>query len=168
MPVEETDTLVILREDILNRGRHFRILIKGRSMFPMLRDGDVVEIRDFDLNRLRVGDLLLFKTESGQLVLHRYLGQQIFEGRVWLTTKGDASRGCDRPIAPQQILGRVVQIHSSRGVQSLEGLPARLANYIFAKISPYRHILGRIARGLGLQKLIRGERVNGSTGQRRS
>ena len=158
MPIEETDTLVILQENILNRGRHFRILIRGRSMSPMLRDGDVVEIRDFDLNRLRVGDLLLFKTESGLLVLHRYLGKQIREGREWLTTKGDASRGCDQPLAPHQILGRVVQIHSPRGVRSLEGLSARLANYIFAKLSPHRHVLGRLVRVLRLQKVIRGGR----------
>lgn len=160
MAIEETDTLVILQEDILNRGRHFRILIRGRSMSPMLRDGDVVEIRDFDLNRLRVGDLLLFKTESGHLVLHRYLSQRVRDGRVWLTTKGDASRGCDRPIASHQVLGRVVQIHRPHGVRSLEGLSARLANYIFAKLSPHRHVLGRIARGLRLQKIIRRKRVD--------
>lgn len=154
VPTEEADTLVILQEDILDQGRRFRLLIRGRSMSPMLRDGDVVEIRHVDPRRLRVGDLLLFKTADGQLVLHRYLGKQIHQGRIWLTTKGDATRQFDQPIAPDQVLGRVTQIHRPGGVWSLEKWPARMGNYLMAKVSPYRHILGRIARGLGLHKLI--------------
>jgi len=154
MPTKE-NVLVILHQDILDGGHSIRLSISGDSMSPILRDGDVVEVQPATPDQLRKGDLILFKTEEGFLILHRYIRSQAWFSQVWLLTKGDASLGFDRPVSPQQVLGRVVQIIRQGRVLSLEGKKARLVNYVLAKISPYRPIISRVYRSFKLEKQIR-------------
>ena len=152
MSIKETG-LIILHRDILSRGRHIRLRVKGDSMLPMLRDGDVVDVLQVSPGQLRIGDLLLIETKGGGLLLHRYLTSRVRGGRVWLITKGDASREVDTPISPEQVRGRVVQINREGQIVSLEGRKVRLANYALAKLSPYRHLFERVVRLFNLRKL---------------
>ncbi|MAF79334.1 MAG: hypothetical protein CME60_14335 [Halobacteriovoraceae bacterium] len=72
----------------------FTIKVKGRSMWPLLRDGDVVTIQT--QVESTVGDIVCVKChESGEIVIHRKLASGV--------TKGDNSLYYDRTIT---ILGR--------------------------------------------------------------
>jgi signal peptidase len=147
------EKVILLQEIISARGRRLRLRIRGASMSPTLRDGDLVEVRPVEPAQLRVGDLVLFKTQQGDLLVHRCVTKSDENGQVWFTTKGDASPSFDSPIGPEQVLGRVNLILRKRRPIYRENSQARLINYILARLSPYSSSIGRLAKGLGLQKL---------------
>lgn len=75
-----------------------RIPVRGRSMLPSLRDGDVIEV---DLDRTpRAGEVALYM-DGSTAILHRVL--QVSPDAVLL--QGDACRRPDAPVASARILG---------------------------------------------------------------
>ena len=57
--------------DTLARGETVSVRVKGGSMLPWLRDGAKVRIRPAAGRRLHRGDIVLYRRETGTLVLHR-------------------------------------------------------------------------------------------------
>jgi len=103
----------------------FRIRDSDRSMVPTLDPGDLVAI-DFSPDRLRRGDLLLFR-QSDYLVVHRLLGTARFpNGRACLRTRGDAMSRLDPPLDAGDVVGRATAAKTRHGWRSLEGGRARL------------------------------------------
>lgn len=88
----------------LPHGGRFRLLISGRSMEPVLRDGDDVEAERVLPDELRLGDLVVVDLPEVGLVVHRLL----WRSRRGLRTWGDGSRRMDPPVAPGRLVGRVV------------------------------------------------------------
>ena len=58
----------------LERGQRVRMTVTGGSMFPFLRDGDVVELEP--ALTLRLGDMVLVQTDSSD-VIERYVLHRI-------------------------------------------------------------------------------------------
>ncbi len=103
----------------LLQGRTMRFRPRGRSMTPLLRDGDVVTIAPG--KRCRIGDVVLFRIGEA-LILHRVVAK--FSGRVG--TKGDALGRLDATVTPRDILGRAIRRERCGKERSLESLEARL------------------------------------------
>ncbi len=58
-------------EEAFRMGKDFQIPITGTSMLPLLVQGrDFVKIVKYE-NKLRVGDIPLYRRDNGQFVLHR-------------------------------------------------------------------------------------------------
>ena len=57
--------------EVIESGGEFRLFPRGTSMLPLIRQGvdSVVLVRSIGKNRR--GDVILYRRESGQLVLHR-------------------------------------------------------------------------------------------------
>jgi hypothetical protein len=100
----------------LRPGDTFRLKVVGVSMRPLLQPGDWVIARAGADTGYELGDLLVFQN-SGHLVTHRLVGHAA--GRLLL--KGDALRSFDAPVAPQDVLGRVVAVEHLGLVRSLAG-----------------------------------------------
>ncbi len=79
-----------------------RLRVRGASMAPTLRPGDVVMVEPITDAALRLGDWVLVRGER-ENYLHRYVGRRA--DRV--LTKGDAHRRLDPPWPPAAIRGRV-------------------------------------------------------------
>ena len=109
MDPKETLWLAGLRE-----GRVMRCTSRGGSMLPFLREGDVVEV--VRARQFRIGDIV-----QVQNMLHRVVAKR--NGRV--ITKGDASSKLDPPVAPEEIMGRVVALERRGQVRRLDHLGAR-------------------------------------------
>lgn len=78
--------------------------IRGRSMWPVLRDGDEVVVDHGSLT-FAPGEIVVF-WQDGRLLAHRVL--YVREGdSLALLTKGDSRRCCDGWVAAENILGRV-------------------------------------------------------------
>jgi hypothetical protein len=92
-------TFEALRE--LCRDTAMPLRIRGGCMAPALADGAsvVVRARRFYLP----GDVLVFRTNAGELAAHRVLGWR----GTKLMTKGDGCVIHDAPVAPQAIVGAV-------------------------------------------------------------
>lgn len=75
--------------------------IRGGCMTPALDDGATVTVR---ARRFYLpGDVLVFRTNAGDLAAHRMLGWR----RAALLTKGDGCEIHDAPVAASAILGAV-------------------------------------------------------------
>jgi len=139
-----------LFEDILSRGSSLRIRVTGQSMFPFLKDGDVVTIRKASSPSLRVGDLLFFKNHQGLPVLHRLVRKRrLVNGSTVLQTKGDRLVSMDEPIPEGRVLGRVLSIQRKNGSQNAK--PADMTshfwmttNCIIAVTSPVCSLICRL------------------------
>jgi signal peptidase len=65
-------------------------IVKGRSMLPLLREGDIVFIVACKPNEIGVGDIVVFRSNYGnRLVIHRVIGVVYENGKYYYITKGD-------------------------------------------------------------------------------
>jgi len=65
-------------------------VVKGSSMLPLLREGDIVIVLKCGPGDIRVGDVIVFRTQTGRLVVHRVVGVKVGEdGTYYYVTQGD-------------------------------------------------------------------------------
>jgi hypothetical protein len=106
--------MVSLLDGVVARGHTFRFRAGGSSMFPFIRDGDVVSIKPLDPDRVpRLGDVLAFNRNPDEasvahLVVHRLVGR---------SAQGYLLRGDHHPpshsdgmISPVALLGIVTGV----------------------------------------------------------
>ncbi len=85
---------------------HPMATISSGSMWPALKEGDVVLLRGVDsAEDLKVGNIIAFRHEGG-LAIHRIVS---IEGEQ-ITTRGDANTRQDDPIAFDDVIGRAVEV----------------------------------------------------------
>jgi hypothetical protein len=92
-----------LRE-LLASAQHARFRAAGDSMYPTIRDGDAVEIAPCEAASLRPGNIILATTKRG-LTLHRI----VRISSAGIVIRGDNALFSDAPVAPEDILGRMVE-----------------------------------------------------------
>jgi hypothetical protein len=98
------DLTTELAATLLRRFGECRIRVCGTSMLPSIKPADSLLVRTVDIERIAVGDVVLFARE-GRLFAHRVV-QTHAEVRV-LLTRGDAHTHLDPPVTAAMILGRV-------------------------------------------------------------
>jgi signal peptidase len=99
---------VILSHAIKHNG-WIELPAEGDSMFPLIRQGYVCRFTPCAPSQIRKGDILLFISDTGQLVAHRFYR---FTGvkEELLHCKGDSNLGFDQPVRPDQVIGRLSRI----------------------------------------------------------
>ena len=76
--------------------------ITGTSMLPLLKEGrDLVELESCSQERLKKGDVVLYKKNDGTLVLHRIIKT---ENREFFTVLGDHQFNNDERVNNNQII----------------------------------------------------------------
>jgi hypothetical protein len=95
---------VAMARDHLLRGRPLRLEGEGTSMWPVVREGEVVEVLPLAGGGVREGDVVLAEGSAG-LYLHRVLRLQ--GDRVLL--KGDANPLPDGWVPVGALLGRLAR-----------------------------------------------------------
>ncbi|RLG87755.1 MAG: signal peptidase I [Thermoprotei archaeon] len=68
-------------------------VIEGRSMMPMFKNGDIVFV--LPATDISIGDIIIYKTCDGKLVIHRVIDIVKVEGKIYYTTKGDGNEWID-------------------------------------------------------------------------
>lgn len=105
-----------LIEELLAGRNRVRLGIGGISMAPRLRDHDCVVIEPLRGEHARFGDLLLYRSAGGALVLHRLVRRWRDKGgQLRLQTRGDANIRLDVSIDSACVLGRVRRIERRGG-----------------------------------------------------
>jgi uncharacterized repeat protein (TIGR01451 family) len=112
-----------LATELLAGGIRFRFEAKGRSMLPVIQDGDLLHIQSADIAKLKVGDIVLFKTQR-EFKAHRIIRKH----RKIFITRGDAGMDTDGAIRGEHIVGKVVAKECAKtgGVVSLQGCGPRI------------------------------------------
>lgn len=90
--------------DLLSRGHSVRFQAKGKSMHPAIQEGEGIGVAPVEPSQVKRGDIILYRIQSG-LIAHRVVA---LTPHYSFILRGDASVSCDKPVAPQQILGKVV------------------------------------------------------------
>ncbi len=145
MPLE-TSEILSLGAEILRRGDLLCFRAKGRSMYPFIRDGDVLTVEPVNASELRLGEIAFYRTAS-RGVAHRFIGTSRTNGRISLILQGDRSIRPDPPVEADWILGRVTEISRNGRTVSLATPKRRLLAALWALSSHLRPVLYPILRG---------------------
>jgi len=93
-------------------------VVKGRSMLPTLREGDIVFITRVDPGEIKIGDVIVYKSPSNSLVIHRVISIVNEDGDYYYVTKGDNNPGPDtwnfisgKGIPYNRVIGRVIEVN---------------------------------------------------------
>jgi signal peptidase I len=119
-----------LARQILSEGHALRFRIVGVSMWPLIRDGDLVEIQPAAPDSYRKGDILLYEQQRGVLLVHRVIAVKREDDQMSLLMQGDALRSADGLAALSQVLGRVALVDRNGRLIHLD--------------SPFQRLLGRL------------------------
>jgi len=159
-------------EDNLNRIRdaYFKIkggifTLKGRSMEPSLSEGCSVNVAPLELADLRIGDLVVFESDSaGSLGCHRIIGKLKHKGVTRYLEKGDNNNYLGI-ILEDRIIGKVVSIIDSGKANAVKEYPVVSRFFIgaIAWLINCHNICGRkIKDTLGIKKSCNSSnRLNG-------
>jgi hypothetical protein len=112
-------------------------------MLPLINDGEILRVQPANPDRLKVGQIVLFR-QGSDFKAHRIIRKQ----RDQIITRGDASSEPDGAIRGGQIVGKIVakECQESGQIVLLDGVRARLSFF------------ARKARGRVAQTLRRGIR----------
>ena len=111
-------------QEFIAQGRSFRFQARGGSMWPTIKDGELLHIQPIGKTGLRRGDIVLFN-QGGRLKAHRIIAPQTEH----VVTRGDACADSDEVILRSDILGLVTakQCSETGRIISTQGLSARLS-----------------------------------------
>jgi len=148
MPEESLERVEFaeLSAELLRRGNKVRFRARGRSMAPLIRDGDVLTVEPAGPETLRVGDVALHRIGGEQVVAHRVLARRAERGEVLLTTRGDALSGPHDRVCAEEVLGRVVEVERDGRVLRLDRGPWRVLGLVAAKLLPLRALVARLVK----------------------
>jgi len=148
--------LADLSDEFLGRGESFRFRAKGFSMFPFLRDGDVITVKRVNPETIGVGDICMFLRGESQPVVHRITGRDTGSHGLTFRAQGDMLFGQDEIVCSDRILGKaVVLIRNGQTVQ-LDTWSRRVAVYLWYEIRVLVWLalaLKRVLRSLALKTL---------------
>ena len=85
--------------------------VSGCSMLPTLNSGDVAVVyKAYPYKKLRVGDVVIVKSERGFSVIHRIVRR--YRGGMWVT-QGDNNNREDREVLTQDNFGGLALVDDS-------------------------------------------------------
>ncbi len=106
-----SNLLLDLTTELLSRGTTVHFRPSGRSMYPSIREGELITVEPVVASHVKLADIVLYRSERG-LIAHRVIEIASRDALVF-RLRGDASLSCDKPVAAEQILGRVVGVKRS-------------------------------------------------------
>ncbi|MFT5444985.1 MAG: hypothetical protein ACI9DC_000145 [Gammaproteobacteria bacterium] len=120
-----------LLAELLRCGHRVHVSAHGNSMHPTIKHGERVIVTPLASTPVRRGDIVYLQRGDAGYVLHRVL-RTFTDGRI--QTRGDANWRLDDAVAPQAVLGRVLQTSDassrSRSQPRLQLQLSALANAI--------------------------------------
>lgn len=85
---------LVLRE--ISGGSSPLAVVRGNSMYPLLREGDIIILTKKSPDEIKVGDVIVYKSVKGNLIVHRVIEVTNLNGVYYFKTKGDNNYLDDR------------------------------------------------------------------------
>lgn len=138
-------------EKILKSGKQVETQVRGYSMYPFLFPQKTwVRIRPVKGKKLKRGDVVLYRRETGLWVLHRIVRT---DGK-WFYMAGDNQTEIEGPVSKAQIFGWMSEYRKDEKWHSVYFVPYWLGSRLWLKVLPVRgpiskwvHKLRRIGKG---------------------
>ena len=102
-------------QELLN-GKEVGLRVSGKSMHPLIRQGDSIRLEKYTAGTLAIGDVITFR-KDGHYFTHRLLWTIKRANGIRLITKGDNEINRDPPVSPVSVIGKVASIQ--RGNRTL-------------------------------------------------
>ena len=99
-----------LATQLLGAGHAIRFRASGSSMYPVVRDGDILDVWPVRCAEVDVGDIVLYRSSGHGIIAHRAVGIGGQGEKITLAVKGDSVKTADAQVQESQVLGRVVSI----------------------------------------------------------
>ena len=123
-----------VKKEALRKGCIITLPTSGKSMSPFLTTNNKVELIKYDTEKLRNGDIIIYKN-SDKFIAHR-LVRKIKTGDGYLfVTKGDSYLSFDRPIRSDAILGKIIKIRKANFCIPLDTVFGRLLSLVMFFLS---------------------------------
>ncbi len=138
-----------LAEELLENSLAFRFQAHGRSMFPVIQDGEILHVRC--ATRLKIGDIVLFR-QNEKFKAHRIISKQ----KDHFITRGDAGINADAAIQKGQIVGKITakECAQSGATVRLDGMRARMKFFAAEARRQARKYLSRLRHFAGAALLL--------------
>lgn len=117
MTVVEQDKKALkdLASGLLAEGKMVRMRAAGSSMYPSIRAGSILHIKSLkEPDELLIGDIIAWERED-DMVVHRVTHKYRTDDQWFFITRGDSTLSSDRPVAFEDIAGKVVLVETSKG-----------------------------------------------------
>jgi signal peptidase I len=121
----DRETILFLKMAVEKDG-FLELPAQGNSMFPLIQRGDVCRFVLSSPDSLEKGDIVLFHTEQGQLIAHRFLHRKMIQGCHQYFFKGDTNLGCDIPVKEGQLIGKLSSIKKKDRELTIEQFSSKL------------------------------------------
>lgn len=95
-------------DGLLKDGRTTLFRMNGNSMHPVLKDGDVGMVQKCDPEKLRIGDIVVFKLRESY-VAHRLIRIHRKGALTYFTARGDKNLFNDPPFTAEALAGQIIQ-----------------------------------------------------------
>ena len=123
----------------------------GFSMWPFLRAGEKLLIKKTPTGYLKVGDIIIYRTER-QLVCHRLVKKIKQRERCLLYVRGDSSVSSPEPITEEMFLGKAMGIIKNGKIVALNQMKGQLINRLIVLVAP------SISWGIRITKILLGKK----------
>ncbi|MEW6170007.1 MAG: nucleotidyltransferase family protein [Candidatus Omnitrophota bacterium] len=125
--------------DSVQEGRKPFLKYKGQSMMPLLKEGDEVF---FEKERkISFGDLVVYRHNS-HFIVHRFILKRRIGKKEFFILKADNFLEFDKPVAEDNIVGRVTKLKRDEKILSFDTSRGRFKNLFYFFIS-YPRVLFR-------------------------
>jgi signal peptidase I len=118
--------------ELLQKDKAVDIRVHGESMYPTIRDLDVVRIEPVKGN-IKNKEILLYKDEEERAVIHRVIKILGKKDRTGYLMRGDRSLDGEEVIKENQIMGRIASVKRNGRDIPVESMK-RWQFFIFLKI----------------------------------
>lgn len=102
-----------LSKEVLDRAIRVKFRVKGESMYPVLLDGDIIEVKQVDSTEIKPGDLIFASIPLAKPITHRVIKKRLENGRWVFITAGDANCYFYENIYAENVLGKIIAIERS-------------------------------------------------------
>lgn len=135
--------LVELAREQLAKGIPFRLTVYGTSMLPSIPSGSVVKVVPCPFEKLKPGDVVLFK-QGDDFRCHRVIRALPSKGGTRFLTRGDFTLIEDAPLTREMFLGRVSGVLTRAGYFDLDSPLFRVYGRFAAAAGPLAGLLRKI------------------------
>ncbi|MBQ3070027.1 MAG: ATP-binding cassette domain-containing protein [Clostridia bacterium] len=133
-------SIVPLIREAFENGKTITISVTGTSMTPTLDPRDAVVLQDVKGHSIQKGDILLYRRESGQYVLHRVVNVT----DEYLDFCGDAQVYLEKHIPKSAVIARVCSYEKNGKTVSLEMIRKQGKRRLLTR--PFRRVVGVVRR----------------------
>jgi signal peptidase I len=98
-----------LRKEAISKGHSLQTVVSGYSMFPFLRNGDLLTVEPVPMETIKQGDVVVFEVKE-KWIAHRVIEIKKWRGSIILTLKGDTNVEPDPPVTIHNYIGKIVAL----------------------------------------------------------